>query len=157
MQLPCNRSRTFPRNKLGAGHFGAGQTRRRSNSAQVKLGAGQTRRRSNSAQVKLGAGQTRRRSNSAQVKLGAGQTRRRSNSAQVKLGAGQTRRRSNLAQKKYESTLLYSCELEIKMVRKVWRSMVTRYVWSMIAFLRCHYAYLSIILTRLKSQFCALL
>ena len=33
--------------------------------------------------------------------------------------------------------------------------MVTRYVWNMIAFLRCHYAYLSIILTRLKSQFCA--
>ena len=55
---------------VGPGHFGA------TNSAQ-DISAQQTRRRPNSAQVKLGAGQTRRRSNSAQVKLGAGQTRRR--------------------------------------------------------------------------------
>ena len=104
-----NVSRTVPdisaqqtrRNKLGAG-----QTRRRSNSAQVKLGAGQTRRnklgagqtrrRPNSAQAKLGAGQTRRRPNSAQVKLGTSQTRHKSNSAQVKLCAGQTRRRKKM-------------------------------------------------------------
>ena len=49
------RSRTFLRNKIGAGHFAA------TNSAQVKLGASQTRPKSNSAQVKLGAGQNRRR------------------------------------------------------------------------------------------------
>ena len=48
-------------------------------------------------------------------------------------------------------------KLKKNIVRKVLRLMVTRYVWNMIAFLRCHYAYLSIILTRLKSQFCALL
>ena len=30
----------------------------------------------------------------------------------------------------------------------VLRWMVTRYIWNIIAFLRCHYAYLSIIITR---------
>ena len=40
--------RTFRRNKLGEG-----QTRHRSNSAQIKLGASQTRLKSNSAQKKM--------------------------------------------------------------------------------------------------------
>ena len=40
---------TFRRNKICGGHFGA------TNSAQVKLGAGQTRRKSKSAQVRIGA------------------------------------------------------------------------------------------------------
>ena len=91
----------FRHNKLGAGPSNSvqvPQTRRKSNSAQVKLCSSQTLLKSNSAQVKLGPSQTRRKSNSAQVKLCTSQTRRRSNSAQVKLGAGQTPRRSNSAQ-----------------------------------------------------------
>ena len=100
---------------------------------------------------------TFRRNKIAQVKLGPGQTRHwsksvhRSESGQVRIGAGRNRRR-----KKNELTICcIRRELKIKIVRKLLRLMVTRYVWNMIAFLRCHYAYLSIILTRLKSQFCA--
>ena len=163
-----------PRSESAQFRIGAGQNRPRSESAQVRIGPGQNRPRSESAQVRIGPGQNRPRSESAQVRIGHGQNRPRSESAQVRIGPGQTWPRSDLAQVRIgpgqnrprsESALvrigpgqnrrekkmnqLYCIwrELKIKIVRKVLRLMVTRYVWNMIAFLRCHYAYLSIILT----------
>ena len=65
-------------------------------------------------------------------------------SAQVRTRAGQNRRR-----KKNKLTLLYSALIKKNSYAKfkVLRLMVTRYVGNMIAFLRCHYAYLSITIT----------
>ena len=53
------------------------------------------------------------------------------------------------AQKKNEPTLLYSAMIKKNSYAKliVLRLMVTRYIENMIAFLRCHYAYLSITIT----------
>ena len=65
------------------------------------------------------------------------------------ISAQQNRHRSKLAQKKNELTLLYSAMIKKKSCAKliVLHLMVTRYIGNMIAFLRCHYAYLSITIT----------
>ena len=78
-------------------------------------------------------------------KIGAGHFRatlsaRRSESAQAKISA----------EKKNELTLLYSALIKKKNSYSkliFLRSMVIRYIGNMIAFLRCHYAYLSITIT----------
>ena len=67
------------------------------------------------------------------------------------ISAQHNRHRSESAQKKNELTLLYSALIKKKWyafdVFEILHLMVTRYIGNMIAFLHCHYAYLSIAIT----------
>ena len=72
-----------------------------------------------------------------QVRIDAGQ-----------IQSGQNRRRSKSAKKKNESTLLYLALIKKNSYAEliVLRLVVTCYIGNIIAFLHCHYAYLSILL-----------
>ena len=65
------------------------------------------------------------------------------------ISAQHNQRTSKSAQKQNELILLYSALIKKNSYAKLiaLRLMVTRYIGNMIAFLRCHYAYLSITLT----------
>ena len=81
---------------------------------------------------------TFRRNKIKQVRISAGQNRCRSKPVQVKIGT-----------EKNEPTWLYLALIKKNSYAKliVLRLMVTRYIGSMIVFLRCHYAHLSITTT----------
>ena len=91
-----------------------------------------------------------RRSEIVQIRICAGQNGHRSKLTQVRIGTGQDWRRLESAQKKNKLTLLYFALTKIKFIWKV-NSFV--FIGNLLClerdciFLRCHYAYLSIIIT----------